>query len=116
MDNPSRESSEVEIVARPDMKKVTRFRRSQRISISSHKDKAEELFLMPCPSAISGLHLREAAIHEPFRSRDVTDELTFRPCSDRVHRPRTQLPAAPRLQRAAGLGRARWNCKRYYLA
>jgi hypothetical protein len=34
-------------------------------------------------------------------------------CSDR---PRTQLPAAPRLQRAAGIGRARSNCKRYYPA
>jgi hypothetical protein len=26
---------------------------------------------MPCPSAINGLHLREAAIHKQFRSRDV---------------------------------------------
>src|ERR671935_1041962 len=32
---------------------------------------AEEPWLMPCPSAMNGLHLCEAAIHKQFRSRDV---------------------------------------------
>src|SRR5256885_6699659 len=33
--------------------------------------KMTTLLLMPCPSALNGLHLCEAAIHKQFRSRDV---------------------------------------------
>src|SRR5947209_18302924 len=33
--------------------------------------RGEEQFLLPCPSAVKGLHLCDAAIHKQFRSRDV---------------------------------------------
>src|SRR5207249_10433014 len=35
---------------------------------------AEEPCVMPCPSALNGLHLCEAAIHKHFRARDVRSE------------------------------------------
>src|SRR5262249_43789940 len=38
---------------------------------STGKCGAEEQCLMPCPSALNGLHLCEATIHKHFRSRDV---------------------------------------------
>src|SRR5262249_58087107 len=38
---------------------------------STGKCGAEEQCLMPCPSALNGLHLCEAAIHKHFRARDV---------------------------------------------
>src|SRR5215813_9765891 len=53
---------------------------------STGKCGAEEPCVMPCPFALNGLHLCEAAIHKHFRSRDVAilhaalDETFFCAC------------------------------------